>query len=74
MPTFLVNMGMNFDTNVPIITTVRADTFAADESFMVFKVGSVVVKAIPVWNVHDVEMVDPPVPKDESNDNSNSES
>ncbi len=68
MPTFLVQMGVNMD-NIPITTTVRADTFAADDSFMVFKTGNVVVKAISVWQVQSVEMIDPPEPKDESNDN-----
>jgi|TARA_Y100000310_G_scaffold328215_1_gene396001 hypothetical protein len=47
-----------------IVSTVKADTFATDENFVVFKVGSVVVKAITKWSVDSVELMDPPPSKD----------
>jgi len=59
MPTYIVNQGINQD-NYPIITTVAADTFSTEDGFVIFKVGSVVVKAIRDWQVDSIELVNPP--------------
>lgn len=57
--TYIVHSGrdMNGETQH---TTVRADTFTTDDSFVFFKVGSVIVKAIQKFSVESVELVDPP--------------
>ncbi len=70
MPTFIVTKGAPIE-GVAQTLTVRADTFAADDNFVVFKTRGVVVKAIRAWEVSEVELIDPPTPKaDETDDNS----
>ena len=64
MATFLVTGGRD-ENGTPMVSTVRADSFSTDESFIIFKTGNVITKAIMKWSVDTVEMVDPPVPKEE---------
>ncbi len=64
MATFIVTGGRT-DLGQPITSTVKADSFSTDDEFIVFKVGSVVIKAISRWQVDSVEMVDPPASKDD---------
>ena len=64
MAIFAVKSGRD-EFGEPIIFTVKADTFSTDNDFVVFKVGSVVVKAINRWQVDTVELMDPPPSKDD---------
>ena len=57
--TYIVHSGRDMEGNSQH-STVRADTFTSDEQFVIFKVGSVIVKAISKWQVDSVELVNPP--------------
>ncbi len=48
------------ESGEPQITMVNADKFETDDDFVVFKTGSVVVKAIRNWQVDSVELMNPP--------------
>ncbi len=52
--------GFSSDGESAQITMVNADKFEHDEQFVVFKVGSVVVKTIRNWQVDSVDMINPP--------------
>jgi len=59
MPTYLVTSGRD-SNGLPLTYTVKADSFSADEHFINFKIGSVVVKAVQSWSIESIEMIDPP--------------
>ena len=62
MPNYTVTMGRD-ESGQPKKSNVRADSFAQKDGFVVFRVGSVVIKAIRDWQVEAIDMEDPPKAK-----------